>query len=223
MVDEFLGHKQGGVDFSGCVLGPNPELKKVLKMRGRKRREEINKYVDDFYKENQEILEKIIREFSQKWSKVEKEYFALVRDIFNLKQLPNYQYTGYLSIINCGPRFLETKSFQVFYRRLEDSIYVTIHEILHFFFYDYAIKKYSKIFKKLDPNQGVFWDLAEVFNSVILSEPEFKKIHKQKRDWSYPAHRKYLEDLKKYWKESKDIDIWIKESSNYLKNKNLTS
>lgn len=38
MINVFLGLKQGGLDFSGCVLGPNPELKKVLKINGKKRR-----------------------------------------------------------------------------------------------------------------------------------------------------------------------------------------
>lgn len=220
MIDAFLGLKQGGLDFSGCVLGPNPELKKVLKMKGKKRKEEMNRYVDDFYRKKREILDKRVKEFSQRWSKIEEKYFDLVKKIFKLKKLPKNQYIGYLSIINCGPRFLEDRSFQVFYRRPKDSMYVTMHEILHFFFYDYIFKKYPKIFKKLDPNKGNFWDLAEIFNSVILSEPEFKKLHKQKRDWSYPVHRKYLKDLKKYWQESEDsedIDIWIKESFDYLK------
>lgn len=92
-----------------------------------------------------------------------------------------------------------------------------MHEILHFFFYDYAVKKYPKIFKKLDKNQGIFWDLAEIFNSVILFKPEFKKLHNQKRDRSYPAHRKHLKLMRKYWRESEDIDIWIKKAFDYLK------
>ena len=216
MIDAFLGLRQGGLDFSGCVLGPNPELKKVLKVKDRKRREEINRYVDDFYKKKKEILDRRVKELGQRWLEIDGPYFNLVKKLFKLKKLPNRRYSGYLSIINCGPRFLEDKSFQVFYRRPKDSMYVAMHEILHFFFYDYVFKNHPR-FKKLDPNQGILWELAEVFNSVILSEPEFKKTYKQKRDWSYPAYRKYLKDLKKIWHESKNIDIWIEKAFNYLK------
>lgn len=217
MINVFLSHKQGGIDFSGCVLRPNPNLRKSLERKENNKKGVISRYIEDVYRERKKVLNKRIKEFSRRWSKLENNYFDLIKTIFKLETLPRYRYVGYLSIINCGPRFLENRSFQVFYRRPKDSMYVAMHEILHFFFYDYAIKKFPKIFKKLDTNQGIFWDLAEIFNSVILSEPEFKKIHKQKRDWSYPAHRKYLKSMKRYWKESKDIDIWIGKAFDYLK------
>lgn len=95
-----------------------------------------------------------------------------------------------------------------------------MHEILHFFFYDYVFKNHPRL-RKLDPNRGILWDLAEIFNSVILSTSEFKNLHKQKRNWSYPAHRKYLKDLKKYWRDSKNIDIWIKKAFDYLKKQKI--
>jgi len=220
MINIFLNYKkQGGINFSGCVLGPNPNLKKAIEERKNDRKKVINRYVEDVYRERKRVLNKRIKELSQRWSKLEKDYFKLVEGIFKLKTPSHYRYIGYLSIINCCPRFLESKSFQVFYHRPKDSMHVTMHEILHFFFYDYAIKKYPKIFKKLDTNQGIFWNLAEVFNSVILAQPEFKRIHKQKRDWSYPALRKYIPELKQYWEESKNIDDWILKSFKYLKNK----
>ena len=216
MINVFLNYKkQGGINFVGCVLGFNPDLKGVLEMKDEERKRKIDEYVDGLYKKRKEILNKRIREFTQRWSKLEKPYFNLFKKLFKLKNLPNRKYTGYLSIINCGPRFLESKSFQVFYRRPKDSMYVAMHEILHFFFYDYVFKNYPRS-KKLDPNRGILWELAEIFNSVILAEPEFKKIHKQKRDWSYPAHRKYLERFKEYWHRDKDIDKWIKKGFEYL-------
>jgi len=218
MINVFLDLKQGGLDFSGCVLNPNPELKKVIDKKDKDIKKEINKYVNRIYEKKKETLDKKVKEFNQRWGKLEKSYFNLIKDIFKLKTLPNHKYTGYLSIINCGPRFLEDRSFQVFYKKPNDSMYVTMHEILHFFFYDYVFKNYPK-FRKLDPNKEILWELAEVFNSVILAESEFKKVHKQKRDWSYPAHRKYLKNLKKLWQESKCIDTWINKGFDYLKNK----
>jgi len=216
MFIKHLKYRQGGIDFVGCVLGPNPKLKNVVKMNENKKKEEINRYVDEFYRKKQNILHKQIKEFNQRWSKLEKRYFKLIKNIFKLQKLPKRKYIGYLSIINCGPRFLEDKSFQAFYRRPKDSMYVAMHEILHFFFYDHVFKNYPR-FKKLDPNRGILWDLAEIFNSVILAEPELKKIHEQRRNWSYPSHRKHIPKMRKYWRDDKDIDTWIERGFKYLK------
>lgn len=38
MINVFSGHKQGGVDFSGCIFGVHPELKKVSNMVDKKER-----------------------------------------------------------------------------------------------------------------------------------------------------------------------------------------
>ena len=59
--------------------------------------------------------------------------------------------------------------------------------------------------------------MAEIFNAIVLSSNKFIVLHKQRRVFQYPEHKKYLEKMKKYWQESKDIDEWITRGFNYLK------
>jgi acetyl-CoA acetyltransferase len=59
--------------------------------------------------------------------------------------------------------------------------------------------------------------MAEIFNAVVLSLKRFVALHKQKKVFYYPEHKKYLKRMKKYWLESEDIDKWIVKSFDYLK------
>ncbi|MBU4360880.1 hypothetical protein KKC16_02075 [Patescibacteria group bacterium] len=214
----FLGIKAGGIDFSNGIVNVHPELKGINRQSKVKQQETINSHFDNFYKEHNEYLNKRVDEFQKDWDKLEKKYFQAVAKIFKNYSWSKGKYIGYLSIIDCNPRFLNNKTFQVFYFHPEGVVSVTAHELLHFMFYDYCIKKHSKIFKKLNTDNGIFWDLAEIFNAVILAQPEFVKIHKIKKQANYPVHKKYIPILKRLWTKEQDIDKWIVKSFDYLKN-----
>ncbi len=214
----FLDVKRGGIDFSNGIFNVHPEiayLKKILKRN--KREEIINKYFDKFYKSHEDYLKKKALEFFKEWNKVETAFIAITDRLFNSYHFPKGQYIGYLSIVDCNPRFLRSKTFQIFYAHPRGVKYVTAHELLHFIFYDYAIKKYPEIFKKLDTGSGIFWDLAEIFNVIVLSLPKFKKLHKQEKVFCYPEHKKYLPELKKLWQRTSNIDNWLIGAYEYLK------
>jgi len=213
----FLDIQVGGWDFSNGIIGVHPELKGINTRNKIYQKKEINIHFDSFYKEYGQYLKKRIHEFQLDWDKVEKKYFQEVNRVFNNYSWPKGRYVGFLSIVDCNPRFLADKTFQVFYLHPDGSIYVTVHELLHFCFYEYCLKNYSNIFKKLDTENGSFWDLAEIFNVVILSQPEFVKIHKLKKIFVYPEHRKYIQFLKRLWQREKDIDNWIVKGFEYLK------
>ena len=218
MALEFLNIKAGGVNFSNGIIGVHPELKGISKKKKPAQKKSIDLHFDNFYKQHKDYLNKRIIEFQMDWNKVEKKYFKEVNKIFKNHAWPKGKYIGYLSIIDCNPRFLNNKTVQVFYFHPEGSVAVTAHELLHFIFYDYCSKKHSKIFKNLDPNDGIFWDLAEIFNAIILSQPEFVKIHKIKKQSNYPAHKKHIPVLKRMWNKEKDLDKWIIKGLEYLKN-----
>ena len=173
----FLSVKAGGIDFSNGIIGVHPELKNIKKKSKAGQKKMIGQCFNNFYQKHKDYLEKRVKEFQIELNKAEEEYFRVVANIFKSHPCPKGKYIGYLSIIDCNPRFIKDKTFQVFYFHPEGVVSVTAHELLHFIFYDYCLKKHSKIFKKLNPDNGVFWDLAEIFNVIILSLPAFKKIH----------------------------------------------
>lgn len=147
MALDFLNVKAGGVDFSNGIIGVHPELKGINKKKKPQQKKVIDLHFDNFYKQHKDYLNKRINEFQKDWDKVEKRYFKETNKIFKNHSWPKVKYIGYLSIIDCNPRFLDNKTFQVFYFHPEGSVAVTSHELLHFIFYDYCFKKHSKILK----------------------------------------------------------------------------
>ncbi len=48
-------------------------------------------------------------------------------------------------------------------------------------------------------------------------EREFIDLHgKIEKPW-YPEHEKYIDPLREIWLKSEDVDLWIDQSSKYLK------
>jgi hypothetical protein len=217
MALEFLGVKAGGIDFTQGIIAVHPQLKSLLGKDEDTQKQIINDYVDEFYKNNQTLLNSCVVEMQQNWGKDEKKFIEQLDTIFKNPEVPKGEYAGYLSILDCNPRFLDTKTFQVFYEHPSGSNYITAHEVLHFFFYDYAEKKHPQIFKELDTNSGIFWDLAELFNVVVMSELSFISEAYTARAKPYPAHAKYLDAVKKIWEKNRDIDAWLIEACQYLK------
>jgi len=210
--------KKGGVDFSKSITHFHPELEKAKRESDEERKKIIDIYFDKYYKEHLEELEKKVIEAEKQWEKTEEKFIEQVNKIFKNPGLPNGKYIGYVSVINCNPRFLDNKTFQFFYKHGSGSNMIAAHEILHFFFYDYAIKKYPSIFGELDTNKGIFWNLAELFNYVILSLPEFIEIHGDKNTKGYPDHEQHIDYMKKLWNNKPDIDNWLLEAHGYLNN-----
>lgn len=217
MAEAFFGFKYGGIDFSRGIVNVHPELK-ILKNIGNKlkRKKIIKAHFDNFYKKHNTYLNKRMIEFNTEWKTVEDKFLNKTDKIFKKHHFPKGKYIGYLSIIDCNPRFLKNREFQIFYFHPQGARYVVTHELLHFIFYDYAIKKFPKIFKKLDTERGIFWDLAEIFNTIILSTSEFKEIHGQKNAPPYPEHKKYIPQTTAFWEKTQNIDEWLLKSHEYI-------
>lgn len=219
---EFLHIQSAGVDFSYGVTEPHPELERA---RGKTREEQGNilrDYFDGFYEKQRELLKSSLLRIRQDWLKDEVEYRECVSVIFKKPKLPPGRYLGYLSIVNCNPRFLDDKTFQVFYKHPKSTNYVVAHELLHFFFYDYATRCYPDLFRGLDPNRGAFWDLAEIFNVVVMGDGNF--VSGRYAEWAdpYPAHGVYIEAMRRIWEKNPEVDIWIPEAYAQIRDRQNT-
>lgn len=159
-----------------------------------------------------------LKQLEKLWQKRQKDFFKFTDKTFPSHPWPKGKYIGYLSIFGFGPRFLKNKTFQVPYRQPDKEILFTItHELLHFMFYDYCQKKYPQVFKKLDPETGRFWDLAEIFNVVMHKSKDLQKIHGRVKKAGYPAHQITIKKAQAAWHGS--LDQWLEEFAfNFLKN-----
>lgn len=221
MAFEFLEMHAGGIDFSGGIISVHPELKNILDKDKNKQKQVINDYFDKFYKINNADLNTHLLKMDEDWKKDEDAFAEQLNKIFKNPQVPEGKYIGYLSIINCNPRFLEDKTFQVFYKHPSGSNFVIVHEVLHFFFYDYAERKYPEIFKNLNQNSGIYWDLAELFNNVVMVNPNFISKSYSEHVKPYPDLIKYFEKANALWKRDYDLDIWLIEAYKYLTSSTL--
>jgi len=186
MCSQFLGHKKAGVDFGRGITKLYPQLK----------HQTIDKFVDEYYQEHETELEVILETFKNLWQGCKEDFYRQVDKIFKNRPWPEGKYICYPSIFNCNPRFLENKTFQVFFKHPQGVCSVAAHEMLHFIFYDYVEKKFPGVATEIGKDK--LWEVSEIFNVLVL--PDSKP---------YPDHIQLIPQYEKTWKATKDIDQFL--------------
>lgn len=179
----FLDHKKAGIDFGGGIIRHHPALAGALQVEGEKRKKIVEDYVRGFYKDYEKELENTKARYQEAWNNVQKDFFKVTSMVFGDHCWPIGAYVGYLSIFNCNPRFLDTKTFQVYYQHRAGVVSVTAHEMLHFIFYDWLEKHAPELITKIGEEK--VWKLSEVFDIVAFDRQEFAKF-KPKKSGGYP-------------------------------------
>lgn len=192
-VGEFLTFDPDN-PISNSILDTHSNLKDALNLDDAKKTSFYKNYVDKVYTEKEEELINIKRDLQKSWDLVEQEFLDETAKIFNNHPWPKGSYTGFLSVFNCNPRFLEEKTFQIYYKHPEGPIYVCAHEMLHFMFYDY-LEKNPELTENF--SESMTWDLSEMFNVVLLERPEFVGITGNSNPRPYDEHEKLLSDFHK--------------------------
>lgn len=210
MAEEFLNIHGGGIDFGEGIIKTHPQLKSIKSLKNIIQiKKAINNYFDNYYKIHKENIFRKLKLVRDAWRKQEKKYIAVTEDFFGGFRFPKGKYIAYASIINCNPRFLESKTFQFFYKKsLADAIYTIAHELLHFIFFDFIKKKLKKEARYLSEDQ--LWDLSEIFNVVVLKSPRYRHIINQKFIIPYPDHRRYIPQFEKVYKNSRNVEEFIR-------------
>jgi len=202
---DFLGFTYGGINFANGILNVHPEIKKS-----------IFNYIDNFYKKKGRFLKRLANNFERKWRSREREFFETASKIFKNHPWPKGKYIGYISIFDCNPRFLENKTFQIFYKHKAGPVYVTAHELLHFVFYDYLTKKRKDLKRKLSDDN--LWHLSEIINEIMLSSLPLKTILSIKtRINGYPEFQNHVFYIKNKIRKATDIDKVLNIAINTLK------
>jgi hypothetical protein len=199
----FLGVKAGGIDFGRGIITLHPALKELDVLNIEEKKSFISDYVDKYYRQYGRILAKFAKTFTTEWRGVEEQFYRAVNQIFPDHPWSDGLYICYLSIFSSNPRFLENKTFQVYYRHPYGVKHIAVHEMLHFMFYDYVEKNFSNELKGVSFQR--IWVLSEVFNNIILSSPEFIKLT-GKEPFFYPDHVELTRKLMGVWLKYKDVD-----------------
>jgi hypothetical protein len=213
-------------EFGGCnfwaerALFHHPKLVEIESAKDKKTF--LSQYISEFYNLNSKELKELNQKNSTNLHQSQEEFFKIVDKTFCHYPWPRNTFTGFFSIFDFCPRFLDSGSFQVFiYDDRDSQLFTIFHEMLHFIFYDFAQKTFIEKFKKLNTEKGIFWDLAEIFNAVIQNTDSFIKLHGKMKGAGYPNHNNLIIKGKILWARNQDLNQWIIEMMKiiYVKNK----
>ena len=193
----------GGADFGKKIRDDHPNLTK----------ENYIGYIDNFYITEKNKLEGVLKDTNACFSEIETPLYGELKKYFG-RDYSKENYTCYLSIFNCNPRYIENKSFQVYFKRSHDMRKEVIaHELTHFAFYDFCNEL------KIE-NDNNLWELSEIFNVIFLNFPLIQKAIGAEELLFYPDLKDKLEEIKKIWIKESDAVKFIKMSLEYLKSVN---
>jgi len=189
----------GGADFGKKIRDDHPNITK----------ENYTQYIDDFYVANNDTLENSLKDTKLCFDEVRDPLFSELQKYFG-KDYSKESYTCYLSIFDCNPRYLETKSFQVYYKRSHDMRKeVIVHELTHFAFYDFC--------RGLEIKDGNnLWELSEIFNVIFLNITSIQKAIEAEELLFYPDLENKLEEIKQIWAKQLEAGDFIRASLQYL-------
>lgn len=198
----YLGFREsvvGGVNFGEKIKKEHPLITE----------ENHRRYIDDFYQEHQDELEITRRETGKCFDDIKDLFFAELKKYFGHDFSKN-NYVCCLSIFDCNPRFLENKTFQIFYKKsciLRKE--VIAHELTHFAFFDFC----NGLRIKYD---NTLWELSEIFNVIFLNLQPMRNIIGADELLFYPDLKEKLEKTKKIWEEQPNVKNFIGVSLRYL-------
>lgn len=202
---DFWNFLVAGVDFGKKIKKDHPDIN--LK--------NYKKYIDDFYVAHLPELLKKQEQINQFLKDKQNSFFIAAKNIFGARFNDNL-YQGYLSIFNCNPRYPDTKTFQIYYKKDSlDMLEVALHESLHFLFFDYYGKNLLKK-RGLNKNSGPLWELSEIFNVIILNLPEFRLIIEREEKLFYPDLKDKYKKILEFWDNKKSLDKFFENSLLYL-------
>jgi hypothetical protein len=199
--NNFKDFSISGIDFGAIIKKDHPLINP----------DNFRDYIDLYYKNNIDILEKNCNELNILINEKQKAFFVAIKEIFGLDDGKKIQ--GYISIFNCNPRFVDSNKFQVFYKKeINDKIEVVFHEILHFIFFDYCSKNLPQETNHLNKNSGKLWELSEIINVIILNLPKFRGLIGKEEKLFYPKLKEKLLDIQNVWSKHYDMRQFILES-----------
>lgn len=222
MAEEFLNVSGGGIDFGAGIMRTHPQLSSLKSMDNTAQRDKIlHAYFNNYYRVHRNAILRKIKNVRDAWYKQEQKYITTTENYFSDFKFPKGKYIAYASIIDCNPRFLDSKTFQFFYKKnVVDAIYVITHELLHFIFFDFVKQKLEKETKCLSEDE--LWDLSEIFNVVVLKSSRYRHIiRNQNSIHTYPDHQHYIPRFEKAYKKSNNAEEFIKHGVAIISTKKL--
>ena len=156
---------------------------------------ELQKKVQGFYSSHLNEITEHCQKTSAQWNFCKDKFLNICDKLFSNKAfVETKDITAYPSLWNVYIHQITQRalSFPLAHDSLDEdeSIYVVLHELLHLFFYQYAETEPS-LNKRPD-----LWDIAEIFNSIVLNQNRFKVFYPKHTVTTYPSHLRIINKIK---------------------------
>jgi len=171
-------------------------------------RRAIIKFIKKIYLEKGREIKRELSKTKRLWGKKERRFYELTNELFDKKFWPKGKYVAYPTIWGMFPRDLKNKTFQISgYRKSKVKVPVIIaHELLHFVFYSYFLKKHPEY--RLEKYQMQLWHISEIFNEIVQGSMKWKKFFGG-QPLGYPEHARIVKKLLKKVGNRVETDIFI--------------
>jgi len=185
----------GGADFGEKIRKDHPQITE----------KNYGEYIDDYYQERRDKLEAVRTETENCFAEIREPLFLELKKYFG-RDFSGRKYVCYLSIFDINARFLENKTFQVYYKRsyhLRKE--VIAHELTHFTFYDFCHGLGIK-------DSQALWELSEIFNVIFLNLAPLQVVIGAEELLFYPNLKDKLETVKAIWSKQLPANEFVKTS-----------
>jgi len=223
MLTVFCKPKKTGWDWSHKVYRNHPELKEILKDKKHiEFYKHVYKYSRDFVGKNKNKLNKLTTAYQREWGKINDEYLKILSEHFETDYPKNRKViSAYVSIVPIFPRFLDEWGFNVSSRNAHMMIPISMHEILHFFYFKKWVEVFPKTKRAELDSPYLVWRLSEILDPIILNHnKDIQKLLKYKHNHYSEFQKikigkktmiKHFEDLyKKHLKSNQSFEEFLK-------------
>lgn len=190
---------------------------------GNLKKEELQKQVNEFYVEHLLEIKEHCEQTYEQWNKCENSFLHTCDELFSNKAFIEVaEFTAYPTLWKVYIQ--QMKQHAISFPLVADmhdkdeAIYIVMHELLHTFFYQYAETVPSL------RSRDDLWDIAEIFNSIVLNQMRFRIFYPSHTITIYPTHSNILKEITASGVSENDcVELIITQISNHLKPQESTS
>jgi hypothetical protein len=193
VIHHFLNPPKKQWDWSSAIYNAYPDLSsRISGIKDKKKRREAEyAFFRETYEKEMPLLEKQRDEYQSEWDRISDKVMDVFTEVIE-QEWPDKDTVMHarVSLNPICPRFIKTRTFDVYYKQDSNRMKATaIHELLHFIYFE----KWKSIFPETKPREFdspyLVWHLSEMVPRVILNDKRFQDIF-QHEHGSYKVYEK---------------------------------
>lgn len=230
IIDAFLNNREKTLDIHNLLMQYFPELCDIHKNISKEEISQKTKIiVTNYYTSNSQNIENACLEYTKTWNKYNDIYFKKLSNYLNINWPINInEITCYVGMLPFFPRDIDNYTFYINPHLNEEKLTeVCAHETLHFLWFTKWKTLYPEIPKAEYESPYLAWQYSEMVTDPILNNTDFQAIF----DFTEKSYHEFyklqkngklvMEELKKIYSASTNIEDKITTGYEYLKNLNF--